>query len=376
MKMAPAGGLMDGHIFELTRKHLESLITEKFGAKSAPARANRIYEGLYARGKPLEWLPQFPQQSHLGTLEFLRNSYSFELPLKVARFETSAMDGSSKLVMTLSDGLEIETVLIPERGRLTQCLSTQVGCAQGCRFCQTGRMGLLRSLTVAEIVGQVVVAELWRRTQQGVVSEYERTTNLVFMGMGEPLDNLQAVLQSIEIFTDTQGLQFSHNKITVSTVGLLPQLDILLSSAKTCLALSLHSPFDAERTKVMPVNARHPVGDVIAFLRSRSESYGRPYMIQYTMLKNVNDTPAHAQALAELLRDLNVKINLIPLNEHEGAAFRRPDLARLWQFRDILKGHGHVVTVRLSKGRDIAAACGQLIKTAKPAIEQQAPASV
>lgn len=367
---------MDGHIFELTRKHLESLITEKFGAKSAPARANRIYEGLYARGKPLEWLPQFPQQSHLGTLEFLRNSYSFELPLKVARFETSAMDGSSKLVMTLSDGLEIETVLIPERGRLTQCLSTQVGCAQGCRFCQTGRMGLLRSLTVAEIVGQVVVAELWRRTQQGVVSEYERTTNLVFMGMGEPLDNLQAVLQSIEIFTDTQGLQFSHNKITVSTVGLLPQLDILLSSAKTCLALSLHSPFDAERTKVMPVNARHPVGDVIAFLRSRSESYGRPYMIQYTMLKNVNDTPAHAQALAELLRDLNVKINLIPLNEHEGAAFRRPDLARLWQFRDILKGHGHVVTVRLSKGRDIAAACGQLIKTAKPAIEQQAPASV
>ncbi|NBX18729.1 MAG: 23S rRNA (adenine(2503)-C(2))-methyltransferase RlmN [Proteobacteria bacterium] len=367
MKNAPAGGEMYGHIFELTRKHLESLITAKFGAQSAQTRANRIFEGLYGRGKVPEWQPQFPEQTHLGTLEYLRSGYSFELPMTVSRCETSAMDGSSKLVMTLKDGLEIETVLIPERGRLTQCLSTQVGCAQGCRFCQTGRMGLLRSLTVSEIVGQVVVAELWRRTQQGVVAEYDRATNLVFMGMGEPLDNLQSVLDAIEIFTDTQGLQFSHNKITVSTVGLLPQLDTLLSSAKTCLALSLHSPFDAERSKVMPVNVRHPVADVIALLRSRAESYGRPYMIQYTLLKNVNDTADHAHALAQLLAGLKVKINLIPLNEHEGAAFRRPDLSRLWQFRDILKEHGHVVTVRLSKGRDIAAACGQLIKSGKPA---------
>lgn len=357
---------MDGHIFELTRKHLESLITGKFGEQSAPKRANRVFEGLYSRGKVLEWLPQFPEQTHLGTLEYLRASFSFDLPMRVSRSETSAMDGSSKLVMTLNDGLEIETVLIPERGRLTQCLSTQVGCAQGCRFCQTGRMGLIRSLTVAEIVGQVIVAELWRRTQQGVVAEYDRTTNLVFMGMGEPLDNLASLLKSIEIFTDTQGLQFSHNKITVSTVGLLPQLDTLLTSAKTCLALSLHSPFDSERTKVMPVNARHPVADVISLLRRRAESYGRPYMIQYTLLKNVNDSADHAKALADLLNGMNVKINLIPLNEHEGAAFRRPDLARLWQFRDILKEHGHVVTVRLSKGRDIAAACGQLIKSGKP----------
>jgi 23S rRNA (adenine2503-C2)-methyltransferase len=116
----------------------------------------------------------------------------------------------------------------------------------------------------------------------------------------------------------------------------------------------------------MPVNARHPVADVISLLRRRAESYGRPYMIQYTLLKNVNDSADHAKALADLLNGMNVKINLIPLNEHEGAAFRRPDLARLWQFRDILKEHGHVVTVRLSKGRDIAAACGQLIKSGKP----------
>lgn len=353
---------MTPHIFELTRKHLESLISEKFGAKSASSRASRVFEGLFARGRLAEWPPEFPEQTHLATLEYLKSNFSFELPMKVSRFESSAMDGSCKLVMTLSDGLEIETVLIPERGRLTQCLSTQVGCAQGCRFCQTGRMGLLRSLSVAEIIGQVVAAELWRKEHDGVVGSYDRVTNLVFMGMGEPLDNLESVLKSIDIFTDTQGLQLSHNKITVSTVGLLPQLDVLLEKSKTCLALSLHSPFDNERSKVMPVNLRHPLGDVVSLLKQRAEGYGRPYMIQYTLLKNVNDTPEHALALAELLTGLKVKINLIPLNEHEGAAFRRPDLARVWQFRDVLKQNGQVVTVRLSKGRDIAAACGQLIK--------------
>lgn len=356
---------MRAHIFELTRKHLESLISENFGSKSAASRANRIFEGLYGRGLVPSWPPQFPEQSHIATVQHLRDSFSFVMPMQVSRVETSAMDGSCKLVMTLEDGLEIETVLIPERGRLTQCLSTQVGCAQGCRFCQTGRMGLLRSLTTAEIVGQVIAVELWRREQSGVVAEYGRVTNLVFMGMGEPLDNLDSLLSAIDILTDSQGMQISHNKITVSTVGLLPQLGTLLEKSKTCVALSLHSPFDAERSKVMPVNLRHPISQVVSLLKERSQSYGRPFMIQYTLLKNVNDSSEHALALAELLVGLKVKINLIPLNEHEGAAFRRPDLGRVWQFRDVLKEKGHVVTVRLSKGRDIAAACGQLIKTTR-----------
>lgn len=363
---------MPGHILELTRKHLETLISARFGEKSAAHRAERIFAGLYGSGRAQPWPPQFSDECHHGTLQLVQNSFAFGLPMEVSRVETSAMDGSCKMVMRLADGLEVETVLIPERGRLTQCLSTQVGCAQGCRFCQTGRMGLLRNLTAAEIVGQVVVAELWRQQQTGVVAEYERVTNLVFMGMGEPLDNLDALLDAVEIFTDTQGLRLSHNKITVSTVGLLPQLNELLAKSKTCVALSLHSPFDAERTRVMPVNARHPIAEVVATLKGNAESYGRPFMIQYTLLKNVNDTLAHAQALAELLSGLNVKINLIPLNEHEGAAFRRPDLVRVWQFRDALKDKGYVVTVRLSKGRDIAAACGQLIK----AQQVQSPVAV
>lgn len=356
------GGFMQGHILELTRKHLESLISQNFGSKSATSRAKRIYEGLYSRGRPSAWPPQFPSESHQATVEFLKNTYSFTLPVAVTRHELSSMDGSCKLVMTLQDGREIESVLIPERGRLTQCLSTQVGCAQGCRFCQTGRMGLLRSLTAAEIVGQVVAAEIWRRGQTGAVAEFERVSNLVFMGMGEPLDNLDALLPAIEIFTDEQGLHLSHNKITVSTVGLLPQLEVLLDQTKICLALSLHSPFDLERTKVMPVNARFPLHDVVGLLKRRADTYGRPFMIQYTLLKNVNDSPEHAEALWQLLEGLKVKVNLIPLNEHEGAAFRRPDLSRVWRFQEILKSKGMVVTVRLSKGRDISAACGQLIK--------------
>lgn len=354
---------MQSHILGLSRTHVEHWIAALAGDKSAPQRAARIFEGLYARGTGVVWPPHFPKEAHQLSVAQLRKDFDFELPLSVSRHELSAMDGSSKLVMKLRDGLEIETVLIPERGRLTQCLSTQVGCAQGCRFCQTGRMGLIRSLSVSEIIGQVMVADLWRRQQPGVLSEHARITNLVFMGMGEPLDNLESVLSAIDILTDTQGLQFSHNKITISTVGLLPQLSRLLQQSKACLALSLHSPFDDERSRVMPVNSHHPLEKVVEVLRQQSERYGRPYMIQYTMLKNVNDSEKHAQALVQSLQGLQVKINLIPLNEHEGAAFRRPELGRVWKFRDTLKRAGYVATVRLSKGRDISAACGQLIKT-------------
>lgn len=354
---------MNQHILSLTRNNIEHFIASGCGEKSSAQRAARIFEGLYARALNISWPPLFPDSAHKATVEKLLQNYDFEMPVRIARHEQSAMDGSSKLVLSLNDGLEIETVLIPERGRLTQCLSTQVGCAQGCRFCQTGRMGLIRSLSVSEIIAQVLAADIWRRNQGGVLAQYSRISNLVFMGMGEPLDNLDAVLSAIEIFTDTQGLQFSHNKITVSTVGMLPQLSRFLNDSRACLALSLHSPFGQERSRVMPVNMRHPLEKIIEVLKEKSLNYARPYMIQYTLLKNVNDSEAHAQALADLLKGLRVKINLIPLNEHEGAAFRRPELGRVWKFRDILKTSGHVATVRLSKGRDISAACGQLIKT-------------
>lgn len=302
-------------------------------------------------------------------VQALAGAFHFSMPLSVVDAVKSPADGSVKFALRLqSDGALIESVLIPERGRLTQCLSTQVGCAQGCRFCQTGRMGLLRQLTIDEIVAQVLVAESWRQdpasAAPAVLSGYPRITNLVFMGMGEPLDNLENLIASVRIFTDNKGLNFSPNKVTVSTVGLLPALSTLLSEVDCSLALSLHSPFEDERSRMMPVNDSHPMTAVLAALRAaatNSSKRTRETFIQYTLIRGFNDTPRHAEALASVLEGLPSKINLIPLNEHDGAAFRRPDLGAVYAFQQSLKAKGCVATIRLSKGRDIQGACGQLI---------------
>jgi 23S rRNA (adenine2503-C2)-methyltransferase len=314
-------------------------------------------------------------------LESLQKSFSFQCPVEVREAHRSAADGSVKFAMATHDNLLVETVLIPERGRLTLCVSTQVGCAQGCRFCQTGRMGLLRSLRADEIVGQLVAVSRWMvenavsspeaihkkdvasdESDANLKKRVPRISNVVFMGMGEPLDNLEALLNAIDIFVDEKGLGLSPNKVTVSTVGLLPQLETFLQKSGACLALSLHSPFDAERSRVMPVNAHHPLSEVLAVLRRHAQESGRRFMFQYTLIRNVNDSPAHAEALAALLEGLRAKVNLIPLNEHEGTAYRRPGLEPVFAFQSLLKARGLVATVRLSKGRDIQAACGQLIQ--------------
>jgi len=313
------------------------------------------------------------------SFEALEAAFTFSSPVRVREAHCSPSDGSVKFAMEVDGGLLVETVLIPERGRMTLCLSTQVGCAQGCRFCQTGRMGLLRSLRVDEIVGQVLASARWlsESTAQGAGTSIPgtsisrtsfagtRITNIVFMGMGEPLDNLDALLDAIDILVDEKGFGLSHNKVTVSTVGLLPQLERFLERSPASLALSLHSPFDAERTRIMPVNAQHPLAGVLAVLRDHSKKYGRRFMFQYTLIRNVNDSPEHADAIADLLEGLPAKVNLIPLNEHEGTAYRRPGLEPVHAFQSRLKARGLVATVRLSKGRDIQAACGQLIDKVK-----------
>lgn len=362
------------NFFGLSRQALENRIVlqGKAHVGKEKVRAIQVFEAMY-KGKAAS--ENLFEGINKDTVRHLASQCAFDLPLAVESAHASSFDGSVKFIFrAISDGALIESVLIPERGRLTQCLSTQVGCAQACRFCQTGRMGLTRNLTTAEIVGQVLLAERWRRmnanapsphdgrTETSGVASYERIHNLVFMGMGEPLDNLDALLESLQILTDNKGLNFSPNKITVSTVGLLPQLQRLLDASQACVALSLHSPFHAERSKVMPVNERSPMADVLETLRAHSGAYGRKFMIQYTLIRNVNDTPRHAQGLIDALAGIPVKVNLIPLNEHDGAAFRRPDLASVHAFQTALKAAGLVATVRISKGRDIQAACGQLIK--------------
>lgn len=326
------------------------------GESKAILRAEKIFQLVYGNkisqlGKDLD--------------SFLEETFSFETPMSIHTESKSAEDGSYKFLYALEDGQLIESVLIPERNRLTQCISTQVGCAQACRFCQTGRMGLSRQLTTAEIVGQVIAAEKWRK-ENGVLGEYDRITNIVYMGMGEPLDNIQAVIESAQIFVDEKGLMFSPNKVTVSTVGLLPALHRLFEETRVAVALSLHSPYSEKRSQIMPVNIKHPIEKVVEAFKSASEKKLRKsFMFQYTLIRGVNDDDAHALAIADLLKGLPVKMNLIPLNEHKGTSYRRPDLGRVYGFQKLLKQQGIVATVRLSKGRDIAAACGQLIQEKK-----------
>lgn len=344
------------------RVALVELLSSFFGKAKAQLRADTIFRNIYKHKK--SQVDHFIELSQ-DVKNWFDAQFSLDLPLEIAEYQCSSHDGSVKFVMRLKrDGKLIESVLIPERGRLTQCLSTQVGCEQGCRFCQTGRMGLQRSLTSDEIVAQVLLAERWRSENfANDLSSYPRVTNIVYMGMGEPLDNIDNMLESTTIFCDPLALNFSPNKVTISTVGLLPQLQKVLNYSKVALALSLHSPFDEERSKIMPVNLKSPITEVISVLKDFSQKFPkRKFMIQYTLLRGINDTTAHAQALIALLTGISVKINLIPLNEHTGASFRRPDLGRVYAFQTELKKAGMVATVRLSKGRDIQAACGQLIK--------------
>lgn len=300
----------------------------------------------------------------------LAGCFDLTPPLILELSKQSPDDGSLKLVFRMPHSdLRLESVLMPERGRLTLCVSSQVGCAQGCHFCQTGKMGLLRQLTAAEIVSQVVLANRhWSMLQKsgGLATVPQgfgapRVTNVVFMGMGEPLDNLGAVLKACEILSDPWGLGIGISKITVSTVGLPAQMKQLLQQSKVQLALSLHSPFDEQRSRMMPVNRRFPIAELLGVLRAHLRK-GAHVFIQYTLIRNVNDSLEHATALGELLREVPCKINLIPLNEHDGAAFRRPALETIVGFSRVLRALGFVVTVRLSKGRGIDAACGQLVK--------------
>jgi 23S rRNA (adenine2503-C2)-methyltransferase len=230
-------------------------------------------------------------------------------------------------------------------------------------------MGLSRGLSVDEMVGQVVLGERVRRRhpvlRDSPLARYDRVSNVVYMGMGEPLDNLEAVLGSLVLFFDDKGFRLSPNKVTVSTVGLMPALAELLAQSPVSVALSLHSPFDEERSRLIAANRLHPVRAVLDAMREASQSQRRSFMIQYLLLSGVNDSERHAEALADALQGIRAKVNLIPFNEHEGVRFRRPEVAAVYAFQQALKGRGLVATVRMSKGRDIQAACGQLIAPPK-----------
>jgi 23S rRNA (adenine2503-C2)-methyltransferase len=268
---------------------------------------------------------------------------------------TPSQDGSRKLVFRLEDGARVSAVVMPDDGRITLCLSTQVGCGYACAFCLTGTMGLSRNLTAAEIVGQLLAAN-------ALLDDGERVTHIVFMGMGEPLANYAALVQSLRVLLDAKlGLGYSPRRITVSTVGLVSGIEKLgREDLKVNLAISLHAASDDIRSRLMPVNRAWGLDALMTAVRAYPLAPRQHVFFEYVMLDAVNDSPEEAQRLVRLLRGIRAKVNLIPFNDWDGSSFRRPPLARILAFQSILLDAGVTTTVRWSKGEDIGAACGQL----------------
>jgi 23S rRNA (adenine2503-C2)-methyltransferase len=248
----------------------------------------------------------------------------------------------------------IETVYIPEPDRGTLCISSQVGCAMDCTFCSTAQQGFNRNLTAAEIVGQVWLA---RRE----IGDAGKITNIVFMGMGEPLANYRNVLPAMRVFMDDLGYDLSRRRVTLSTSGLVPQIYKMAEECNVALAVSLHAPNDELRNELVPINRKHPIAELLdACWHYIEKQNGRSITFEYVMLDGVNDKPEHAHQLARLMKGHPAKLNLIPFNPFPGTQYRRSAAAAIVKFRDILNDHGVIATIRKTRGDDIDAACGQL----------------
>jgi 23S rRNA (adenine2503-C2)-methyltransferase len=335
-------------LHDLTLDELEARLTAD---GLPPYRARQIfswaYQQLAERYDDMTVLPK-PLRAELAErLEMTR----LEL---VRTIETD--DGETrKLLFRTFDGEHLETVLMFYPDRTTVCVSCQVGCAVGCAFCATGMMGLTRNLTTGEMVSQVIKAAREARKLD------KSLTNIVMMGMGEPFQNYDAVMKMVRILHDPQGMNFGSRRTTLSTSGLIPFIDRLAGEPfQVKLAVSLHAPNDALRDRLVPLNRRYPVGELIAACRRYVEKTGRRVTFEYALIKHVNDSDDTARELANLLRGLLCHVNVIPLNPTPAAPFQRPTPSRIERFASVIEEHGIPATVRYSRGVDIAAACGQL----------------
>ena len=265
-----------------------------------------------------------------------------------------AHDGTRKFLFQLSDGNRIESVLIPEKSRLTLCLSTQVGCPLGCRFCLTGKKGWKRDLRLSEIINQILAVRKSLPQKRSI-------TNIVLMGMGEPLLNYENTIKAIELMTHPDAFKFSARRVTLSTAGLLPQLEALAEQKMSFrLAISLNASDEDTRSRLMPINRRYPMAKVLEFCRRLRLPPRTRITFEYVLLEGMNDSLLDAKKLLKNLRGIPSKVNLIPLNEAPGIPFKRPSDERIGKFQEILMEGGLTVIVRASKGSDIRAACGQL----------------
>jgi 23S rRNA (adenine2503-C2)-methyltransferase len=347
------------HLAGLTRDGLK-LALEKSGVetKQLSMRANQIWNALYVQG-----VTSFDGITTLA--KPLRQEFGDKFDLARPEVITAQVsrDGTRKWLIKFGPGVEIETVFIPDEDRGTLCISSQVGCTLNCRFCHTGTQKLVRNLTTTEIVSQVLVArdDLKEWPKAGRNSDTRQITNIVMMGMGEPLYNFENVRDAINIIADGEGLSVSKRRITLSTAGVVPMIPRAGDEIGAMLAISLHAPRDDVRDVIVPLNKKYPIKELLEACRNYPGlSNARRITFEYVMLKGVNDSNADARELVKIIRGIPAKINLIPFNAWPGAPYECSDWERIEEFGEIVNSAGYASPIRTPRGRDIMAACGQL----------------
>jgi 23S rRNA (adenine2503-C2)-methyltransferase len=352
-------GIAKQNLLDLDRDGLERFFVETLDEKRF--RAHQVMKWIYHRH-----VTDFELMTDIGkTLRGKLEQHARVLPPNVV-FEKPSTDGTHKWLLGMDGGNAIETVLIPDKGRGTLCVSSQVGCGLNCQFCSTATQGFNRNLSTAEIIGQVWVAA----KHLGNVPHFQRKlTNLVMMGMGEPLLNFDNVVRAMNIMRDDLGFGLANKRVTLSTAGLVPQIDRLSEESDVSLAVSLHAPTDELRTELVPLNKKYPIAVLMAACVRYAQRKPRTSItFEYTMMKGVNDQPEHARGLAALMRKLDAKVqrtntakvNLIPFNPFPGTRFERSDETDIRAFQTLLLEAGVLTMVRRTRGDDIDAACGQL----------------
>jgi 23S rRNA (adenine2503-C2)-methyltransferase len=356
-RAAPARAALP-NLTGMTREELRAALIEAGVAapQKARMRATQAWRWIHHYG-----VTDFAAMTDIAkeTRAALAERFTLARPQITERQESA--DGTLKWLIRFGPGVEVETVFIPDVARSgALCVSSQVGCTLNCTFCHTGTQGLVRNLTAAEIVAQVQVARD-DLAEWPTSNENRRLSNIVFMGMGEPLYNLDNVAAALDIISDNEGIAISRRKITVSTSGVVPELKALGEKTGAMLAVSLHAPRDELRDELVPINRRYPLAELMAAIRAYPGlSNAKRVTFEYVMLKGVNDTPADARGLLKLIAGIPAKINLIPFNPWPGAPYECSEPATIEAFAAILKRAGYASPIRRPRGRDILAACGQL----------------
>ena len=347
------------NIFDFDRARLERFFADDLDEKTF--RAHQVMKWIHHRH-----VTDFAEMTDLG--KALRGKLEERAVVHAPQviFEKTSADDTRKWLLGMDAKNAIETVYIPDKGRGTLCVSSQVGCALNCTFCSTGAQGFNRNLTTAEIIGQVWVAA---RALGNVPHQQRKLTNVVMMGMGEPLANFDNVVRAMSIMRDDYGYGLANKRVTLSTAGMVPQIDRLAQESDVSLAVSLHAPFDELRSEIMPINRKYPIAVLMdACVRYATRKKGESVTFEYTLMKGVNDQPEHARALVKLLQEFDrrvqmkgaAKINLIPFNPFPGTQFQRPADEAIRGFQKLLNNAGMIAPVRRTRGDDIDAACGQL----------------